>query len=46
MSLRIVLPLLILAEREPAQNPVNISLTLGPIRDHRERFGGGKGKNL
>lgn len=31
---------------EAAQNPINICLTLGPIRDHIEHVGGVKGKNV
>ena len=41
MSLRILLPLLILAEKGPAQDPVNICLALEPTRDH-SAFGGGE----
>lgn len=43
MSLRILLPLLILAEKGPAQDPVNICLALEPTRDHRAFGGGEKG---
>lgn len=43
MNLRIFLPLFILTEREPAQDPINIYFTLESKGD-QSIFGEGKGK--